>query len=169
MLEYKGDVMEAVILSVKNLFIAYFLSMILLQFVANDSYRKMIRMFLSLGILVMFLSPVLKASGKGEQVLSDYLSQSFLLGIRELQQDLSGMPGEEKAQYVLSYERGLEKQITQACRDQGYRNMKCQVDLTDDLQIESIRISGENQSSLEQCQKWMCEMYGLKEEQVVIW
>lgn len=160
--------MEHILLSVKNLFIAYFLCMILLQFVAGKSYVKMIRMFLSLVILVMFLSPVLKVSGKSEQVLRDFLSQNLLVGLRELQQDLSGLPASERQQYLLSYQKGLEKQILSACLDQGYKNIACQITLTDDLQIECVRLSGDNQSSLEQCRSWLCETYGLKEEQVVI-
>lgn len=156
--------MESMIGMAKNLFCTYFLCMLLLQFVGEAGYRRLLRFFLSILLILQLLQPFFQ--GGKRQIYEQMLQVSFLQDLQQFRWDMGKELYEDRSRS--SYIKVLEKQVLLACEQQGYKHISVQIEMDENMQISHVLLQGKNASSLKQCRSWLCDIYGFRKEQVVI-
>lgn len=109
--------------------IAYYMVLVttLIQVVPNHSYKKYIRFFTGLILILLIMTPVLKLFGTTQSVSSIYESQEYERRVREMEDAAKYLEDVDVAQYFPeTYQNGEE--VSEAGKE------------TDALEIEEVHI-----------------------------
>lgn len=160
--------MQTLIDWIRSILILYFLMMIILYFTAGDSYKKYIRFFMGLVLVLTILQPVLKLFGK-EETLREHISyEAFRQSMEEAQFDFGNMEEAENEIYRRQYEQALEDQFLSDAKEKLLDIEDISVSLNANYELEQVTIREGLYGDGGTLKRYLIEVYGLEEGQVLV-
>lgn len=160
--------MQTLINWIRSILILYFLMMIVLYFTAGESYKKFIRFFMGLVLTLTLLRPVLKLFGQEEALQEGITYESFRQSMEEAQFDFSRMEEAENEVYRRQYEQALEKQFLEEAKEKLLDIEEITVSLNGNYEPEQVTIREGLYGDGEVLRRYLIEVYGLQEGQVLV-
>lgn len=178
--------MEIVYTWVKNIVCFYIFMNIIIHLLPRESYRKYVRFFSGMLLMILVATPVLSVLGK-EDVLMQKINQAgFFQELDNIKLDTAHLEQTQKKVYLREYERAIAMDIGRIAEGKGLRPLRVEVRLSEDYQVESIDMevsaaeedaavpnvsfgdgSGEY-SGADELKRELTEFYRLEEERIEI-
>ncbi|MCI8683337.1 MAG: stage III sporulation protein AF [Lachnospiraceae bacterium] len=130
--------MELVYTWVKNIVCFYIFMNIIIHLLPKDSYRKYVRFFSGMLLMILVATPVLSVLGQ-EEVLMQKISQAgFFQELDNIKLDTAHLEQTQKKAYLQEYERAIEMDIERIAQGKGLNPLRTEARLSEDYQVESI-------------------------------
>ena len=116
--------MELVYTWVKNIVCFYIFMNIIIHLLPKDSYRKYVRFFSGMLLMILVATPVLSVLGQ-EEVLMQKISQAgFFQELDNIKLDTAHLEQTQKKAYLQEYERAIEMDIERIAQGKGLNPLK---------------------------------------------
>ena len=130
--------MELVYTWVKNIVCFYIFMNIIIHLLPKDSYRKYVRFFSGMLLMILVATPVLSVLGQ-EEVLMQKISQAgFFQELDNIKLDTAHLEQTQKKAYLQEYERAIEMDIERIAQGKGLNPLRTEARLSEDYRVESI-------------------------------
>lgn len=165
--------MELIYGWVKNLVCFYIFMAVILHLLPKDSYRKYVRFFSGMLLIILAVNPVLSLLGKEEMLLQKISQAGFFQELNNVKLDTEHLEQAQKKAYVKEYERAIAMDASRIAEGKQMQVLWAKVQLSEEYQVESIgmevALTGEDGSSVEKASfgddsREYPEVYGLKQE-----
>lgn len=171
---------------VKNLVCFYIFITAILHLLPKDSYRKYVKFFTGLLLVILVLTPVLSVLQDEENLYNKIEQAGFLQEMENLKLDTAYLEASQQKIYRREYEKAISMDIEQIVKRQEMSVNKVEVSLTEECQVERIYLEvglGENDGAypekalfsegaeypaVYELQKELGDFYQVEEEQVEI-
>lgn len=178
--------MEAVYGWVKNLVCFYIFITAILHLLPKESYRKYIRFFTGLLLVILVLTPIFSLLRDREDLYEKIEQAGFFQEMENLKLDTAYLESSQQEIYREEYEKAICMDMEQMVQRQELKAKKVEVSLTEDCQVEHIYIEveflDENEGYLEKAafsegteypavyelQKELQDFYQVEKEQIEI-
>lgn len=141
--------MEKLLEWIKGIVLLFFLLSALLYFVPRDVYKKYIRFFMELILVLAILLPVMKVLYDGDSFEKMVHYDEFWQQMDNLQMDVEHMEYIQNEYYVEEYEKSVEEDIGNMVQEYGYEASETEVKLNESYEIESIALTVKKAESAE--------------------
>lgn len=171
---------------VKNLVCFYIFVTAVLHLLPKESYRKYVKFFTGLLLVVLVLTPVFSIL-QGEENLYDRIEQAgFFQELDNLKLDTAYLETSQQEIYRKEYEKAISMDIEQIAKRQELKVNKVEVSLTEECRVEKIYLEvglgekeraytekalfseGAEYPAVYELQKELGDFYQVEEEQVEI-
>ena len=171
---------------VKNLVCFYIFITAILHLMPKESYRKYVRFFTGLLLVIMVLTPILSLLRDNENLYSKIEQAGFWQEMENLKLDTANLESSQQEIYHEEYEKAISVDIEQMVKREDLKAKKVEVSLTEECQIEHIYVEveflEENEAYLEKAafsegteypeiyelRKELKDFYQVEEEQIEI-
>lgn len=178
--------MDAVYGWVRNLVCFYIFMTAVLHLLPKESYRKYIRFFTGLLLVILVLTPVFSLF-RDENVLYEKIAQAgFWQDTENIKLDTEYLEDSQRAIYQKEYEKAIGVDISQMAESQELETREVEVQLDHDYQVKQISLkvsfsdgegagvekaffAGEEEyPAVRQLKKNLSEFYGIAESQIEV-
>ena len=171
---------------VKNLVCFYIFITAVLHLMPKKSYRKYIRFFTGLLLVILVLTPVFSLLRDEDNLYGKIEQTGFFQKMENLKLDTARLEASQKEIYQKEYERTICMDLAQMAERQELRAGKIEVSLTEDCLVEHIYLEvelpeeekeysqkavfskGEEYPSVYELRKELENFYQIEEEQTEI-
>lgn len=160
--------MEAIMSWIRSIVILYVVGQVIVYLAQGKKYEKYIRFFLQLLLVLTIARPVFFVLGDEEEFKSRISYHQLSQVLQEQSSQLEQLQAGSDAMYILECERVVEEDV---CRFMEENYQKCEeseVTLSDEFQIEHIRVSVGQGADVREIADGLCEHYELSENQVEV-
>ncbi len=133
--------MSGIVEWVKNYSLVFFLMTILTSMTAKKEYRKYIQLFVEIILVITLISPLLRVSGKSEELFGKISYDSFWQGLAGLKKDQEKVDFLNEGDYISYYERAVEADVKLLAENSGYAVTDVQVDLNEAYEVETMELT----------------------------
>ncbi len=130
--------MEIVYTWVKNIVCFYIFMNIVIHLLPRESYRKYVRFFSGMLLMILVAAPVLSVLGQEEALMQKISQAGFFQELDNIKLDTAHLEQTQKKAYVREYERAIEMDVGQIAEGKGLQPLRVEVHLSEDYQVESI-------------------------------
>lgn len=178
--------MDAVYGWVRNLICFYIFMTAVLHLLPKESYRKYVRFFTGLLLVILVLTPVISLF-REEDVLYEKIAQAgFWQETENRKLDTEYLADSQRAVYQKEYEKAIGMDISQMAESQELETKQVEVELDPDYQVKQIFLKvaiaknqetgmekaffdgGEDYPSVHRLKKSLIEFYGITESQIAV-
>ena len=165
--------MELIYGWVKNIVCFDIFMAIILYLLPRESYRKYVRFFSGMLLIILAANPVLSLLGKEEMLLQKISQAGFFQELDNVKLDTRHLEQAQKKAYVKEYERAVEMDASRIAEGKQMEVLWADVQLSEEYQVESIcmevALMEEDGSSMEKASfgegsREYPNVYGLKQE-----
>lgn len=135
--------MEAVYGWVKNLVCFYIFITAVLHLLPKESYRKYVRFFTGLLLVILVLTPILSVVGDKENIYERIEQAGFFQEMENLKLDTAYLEASQQEFYQKEYEKAICMDIEQMVERQELKANKVEVKLTEECLVQHIYIEAE--------------------------
>lgn len=135
--------MEAIYGWVKNLVCFYIFITAILHLLPKESYRKYIRFFTGLLLVILVLTPIFSLLRNKEDLYEKIEQAGFFQEMENLKLDTAYLESSQQEIYREEYEKAICIDMEQIVQRQELKAKKVEVSLTEDCQVEHIYIEVE--------------------------
>lgn len=135
--------MESVYGWVKNLVCFYIFITAVLHLLPKESYRKYVRFFTGMLLVIMVLTPILSLVGNEENLYEKIEQTGFFQQMENLKLDTAYLEATQKEIYQEEYEKAICMDIEQMVDRQELEAKKVEVQLTEEYLVKHIYIEAE--------------------------
>lgn len=135
--------MNAVYGWVKNLVCFYIFITAVLHLLPKESYRKYIRFFTGLLLVILVLTPIFSLLKNKEDLYQRIEQEGFFQEAENLKLDTAYLETSQQEMYRGEYEKAICLDIGQMVQRQELEGEKVEVSLNEDCQVEHIYIEAE--------------------------
>ena len=132
--------MAAVYEWVKNLVFFYIWLTAIIHILPKSSYRKYVKFFTRLLLVILLLTPVLEVVYDSDYLLDKVLYGNFIQEMDTIRLDMEGMEEIQKQAYLKKYQEVIGEDIISMAQEETFFVEKVEVLLTDDYQVENIML-----------------------------
>lgn len=125
---------------IKGLLALVLLVTVLLHLPPGNSYRRYIRFFAELLLMLALLTPVLSLLGDGEVLLEQIAYEEFSEERKELAQDMQNMEYLYGDYHKRAYEKAIAQDVTRMAEGYAFTVKEAEVQLSDAYAVEQIRL-----------------------------
>lgn len=130
--------MDTIYSWVRNLGCFYIFMTVILRLLPKESYRKYVRFFTGLLLVILVVSPALSLFGK-EEVLLERISQAgFFQELDSLKLDTAHLQETQKETYQREYEKSIGVDVSQMAQSQDLVVYQTEVELSEEYQVAHI-------------------------------
>lgn len=126
---------------VKNLVCFYLLLTVVLHLLPQKSYRKYIRFFAGMLLIILVVSPVLSLLGNEEALKSKISQAEFFQDLDNMKLDTEHLEAVQKETYLREYENALEMDVGRMAEQKQLVAQAVEVRLTEEYEVESIEMT----------------------------
>ena len=178
--------MEVVYSWVKNLVCFYIFMTAILHLLPKESYRKYVRFFTGLLLVILVLTPVLSLLGDKENLYDKISQTGFFQELDNLKLDTAHLEESQQEIYRKEYEKTIGMDIEQIARREELEVKEVSVQLTEECRLEKIYMEveileengifpqkalfsdKEEYPAVHELQKELMNVYQVEEEQMEI-
>lgn len=164
--------MEKLLEWMKGIVLLFFLLSALLYFVPRDVYKKYIRFFMELILVLAILLPIIKVLYDGDAFEKMVHYDEFWQQMDNLQMDVEHMEYIQNEYYVEEYEKSMENDIENMVKEYGYEALEVSVELNESYEIENIELSVKKTEAFEgdfdAMKKALLDFYQVEEKNLEI-
>lgn len=155
---------------VKNVVCFYIFLTVILHLLPRDNYRKYVRFFSGMLLMILVFSPVLSLLGKEDTLLQRISQAEFFQDMDSLKLDTAHLQRDQKALYLREYERAVGMDISRMAAEKQLDASQVEVHLSEEYQVESIamEISKEGGEGIYRLKQELMEFYQVNEAQIEI-
>ena len=113
---------------IQNLAFYIVLITVVLHAVPDSGYKKYIRFFTGMGLILMMVTPIFRIFGKDSQIMNFYKSREYEAKLKEIENAAAYLKGMDSADFLREAEERTEKQEI------------------DDIRVEEIQIEREKET-----------------------
>lgn len=160
--------MEALMSWIRSIVILYVVGQVIVYLAQGKKYEKYIRFYLQLLLVLMIARPVFSLLGDEEEFKSRISYHQLSQVLQEQSSQLEQLQVGSDAMYIRECERVVEEDV---CRFMEENYQKCEeseVTLSDEFQIEQIKVSVEQGADVRKIAEGLCEHYELSQNQVEV-
>ncbi len=125
---------------VQNYSMVFLLMTVITSVTAKKEYRKYIRLFVEIILVITLVNPLLSATGKSEDLFEKISFDSFWQNLEGLQMDREKMDFLNEDYYIAYYENAIEEDVKLLADHSGYGVMDVTVSLNDAFQVETMEL-----------------------------
>lgn len=125
---------------VQNYSMVFLLMTVITSVTAKKEYRKYIRLFVEIILVITLVNPLLSAAGKSEDLFEKISFDSFWQNLEGLQMDREKMDFLKEDYYIAYYENAIEEDVKLLADHSGYGVMDVTVSLNDAFQVETMEL-----------------------------
>ncbi len=126
---------------IRGLFILFVLLGLFMYIVPGENYKKYIRFFSGVIMLVAFLSPLLSLFWDGGDFFEQIQYEAFVEGLEELSRDNARIEFAQNEYYRKKYELAIAEDVRQIAAGAGYETTEVEVHLADDYTMQGISLT----------------------------
>lgn len=153
---------------VRSVLLLYFLMMIILYLAAGETYKKYIRFFMGLVLILSLLTPILSWTGHLETLQNGIAYETFWQGMEEARLDFSRLEEQEKQVRMAHYEQAVEERFLAEAKECLLDIREISVTLNEAYELEKVQIREGLQGDGAEFRRYLTAVYGLAEGQVEI-
>lgn len=132
--------MNAILEYLKGFLVLFLLLTILVNMVPKESYRKYIRFFSQMILAFGIFYPLFGYLCDEDELLEQIQYETFVEGLTETARDNERISYLQNEFYVEEYEKAIAMDAGTLAEECGYTVEEAAVDLSDDFEIEQIRL-----------------------------
>ncbi|TGY95426.1 hypothetical protein E5329_14760 [Petralouisia muris] len=133
--------MEIIYTWVKNIVCFYIFMNIIIHLLPRESYRKYVRFFSGMLLMILVATPVLSVLGKEDELMKKISQAGFFQELDNLKLDTAHLEQTQKKMYVQEYERAIEMDIGRIAEGKELYPVQIEVHLSEEYQVESIAMA----------------------------
>ena len=138
--EKRGRAMEHFITWMKGIVLLFFVFTALLYFIPRNTYKKYIRFFMEMMLILAIMYPLLQAVFK-ENTLENLIHyDEFWQEMDNMKLDAEHFEEEQNAYYLKECEENIEEDVKQLMFQHGYEVKSVEVKLNTSYEIEDISL-----------------------------
>lgn len=126
---------------VKNLVCFYILMTAVLHLLPSGSYRKYVRFFGGLLLVILLLSPILEWFRDPDLLLQKVSYESFWQEMDTVRLDVKGMEKVQQQAYKKEYEKAIANDIALMAEESSFTVLSSQAELTEDYRLAWVDLS----------------------------
>lgn len=164
--------MQDILNWIKEFLIVYLILTILTHLAASDQYKKYLRFFSGMILLLTLVTPVLRIFGEDGRLEALVSYEAFLEELDSARNDAQKLEFMQNGRYLQKYEGAIAKDIQNQADGQGLPIGRVQVSLNDNYEISHISLQIDTskghdfQNAKKQFSSFLNQTYGLKEHQL---
>lgn len=135
--------MEVIYGWVKNLVCFYIFLTAILHLLPKESYRKYVRFFTGLLLVIMVFTPIFSLLKDKDSLYEKIEQAGFFQEMENLKLDTAYLESSQQKIYQEEYEKAICMDVEQMVERQELKAKKVEVSLTADCQVEHIYIEAE--------------------------
>ena len=132
--------MDGILSWIKEFLIIYLILTILMHLTACDQYKKYLRFFSGIILLMALISPVLELFGSAGKLESLISYEAFWEQLDSTRQDSKKLEFMQNDHYIRKYESVIADEIMLQAKDRELPVSQVQVELTEDYEISSVSV-----------------------------
>lgn len=132
--------MDGLLEWMRGIVLLFFLLSALLYFVPREVYKKYIRFFMEMVLVLAILLPVIKLFYEEDSFDKMVHYDEFWQEISNLRTDMEHMEYLQNEYYAQQYEQEIAADIRKMAEEYGYETKQAEVDLDADYEIEYIKL-----------------------------
>lgn len=140
--------MEKLLEWMRGIVLLFFLLSALLYFVPREVYKKYIRFFMEMILILAILFPVIKLFYDGDSFEKMVHYDEFWQEISGLQTDMEHMEYLQNEYYVKQYEQAIETDIQSMTEEYGYKTKQVNICLNAGYEMEQITLCVEPEKKM---------------------
>lgn len=166
--------MHAILNWVKEFLILYLLLTILMHLTAADQYKKYLRFFSGIILVLMLLSPVMRLLGNDGRLETLISGEIFWEQLDSIRQDTQKLEFLQNDHYREKYETALAGDMLAQAAGYNLPVREVRVSLTQDYEISRVSIrmdlsKGQDPANIrEKLKDFIKEAYGLTKDQIFV-
>lgn len=125
---------------VKNYSMVFLLMTIFTSVAAKKEYKKYIQLFVECILVIVLINPLLKVSGKSDDLFEKIAYDSFWQGLEGLKKDQAKMEFQKEEYYVNYYEKAIEEDVRLLAENSGYVITDVKVVLNEQYEVVSMEV-----------------------------
>ncbi len=126
---------------IRGLFILFVLLGLFMYIVPGEHYKKYIRFFSGVILIVAFLSPLLSLFWDDGDFFDKIEYEAFVEGLEELSRDNARIEFAQNDYYRKKYELAIAEDVRQIAAAAGYETTEVAVHLTEDYTMKGISLT----------------------------
>lgn len=164
--------MQDILSWIKEFLVIYLVLTILTHLAASDQYKKYLRFFSGIVLLLTLVTPVLRIFGEDGWLEAMVSNEAFLEELDSVRKDAQKLEFIQNSHFIQKYEQAVAQDIQNQAKAQGLPAGQVQVSLTDNYEISHILIQIDTSkghdfnNAAKQFSDFLKQTYGLKEHQV---
>lgn len=132
--------MDGILSWIKEFLIIYLILTILMHLTACDQYKKYLRFFSGIILLMALISPVLELFGSAGKLESLISYEAFWEQLDSTRQDSKKLEFMQNDHYIRKYESVIADEIMLQAKERELPVSRIQVELTEDYEINSVSV-----------------------------
>lgn len=124
----------------KGIVLLFFILSALLYFVPRNVYKKYIRFFMEMVLILAILLPILKLFYQSNSFEKMVHYDEFWQELNNIQMDVEHMEYMQNAYYVEEYEKSIAEDIKNLVEEYGYETLDVDVVMNESYEIEEIEL-----------------------------
>ena len=172
---------------IKNIICFYIFITVILHLLPKENYRKYVRFFTGMLLVILVMNPVLSLLGKEELILQKISQTRFFQELDNLKMDTQYLEQSQKKVYMREYERAIAMDIDGMAARKQLNSLRTEVHLSGEYQVESVTMElkhdredefslgekssgteAEDSAKVQEFRKELMEFYQLEEGQIEI-
>ena len=132
--------MDGILSLIKEFLIIYLILTILMHLTSCDQYKKYLRFFSGIILLMALISPVLELFGSAGKLESLISYEAFWEQLDSTRQDSKKLEFMQNDHYIRKYESVIADEIMLQAKERELPVSQVQVELTEDYEISSVSV-----------------------------
>lgn len=132
--------MSAIVEWVKNYSLVFLLMTMLTSVIAKREYKKYIRLFVEIILVITLADPLFGIMGKSEGLFEKISYDSFWQGLEGIKMDQEKMDFLNEDYYIDYYESAIAKDVALLAENTGYAVTDALVELNEEYEVEEMEI-----------------------------
>ena len=128
---------------IKNIICFYIFITVILHLLPKENYRKYVRFFTGMLLVILVMNPVLSLLGKEEVVIRKISQAGFFQELDNLKMDTEHLEQSQKKVYMREYERAIALDVNGMAVRKQLNPLQTKVRLSGEYQVESIALEVE--------------------------
>lgn len=132
--------MSAIVEWVKNYSLVFLLMTMLTSVIAKQEYKKYIRLFVEVILVITLANPLLGLMGKSEGLFEKISYDSFWQGLEGMKTDQEKMDFLNEDYYIEYYEKAIAGDVKLLAENTGYAVTDVLVTLNEEYEVEEMEL-----------------------------
>lgn len=167
--------MDAALNWMKEFLIIYFILTILMHLSAADQYKKYLKFFSGMILLLILIKPVLRLTGNSGRLEALISYEAFWEQLDGMGQSTKKLEYLQNSHYIQKYEQAMADGIMQGLQEQQIAVRKVEVDLTDVYEVQAVYVWLDKKEGQEDADtrkglyQYLQDAYQLEGQQIVVY
>ncbi|MCI9136873.1 MAG: stage III sporulation protein AF [Lachnospiraceae bacterium] len=123
---------------VRNIVCFYIFMTVILHVLPRENYRKYVKFFSGMLLMILVLTPILSLLGQEELLMKKINQTGFFQELNNLKLDTEHLEQTQKRVYLQEYERAIEMDVGRIAEEKQMKALWTEVHLSEEYQVESI-------------------------------